>query len=694
MNHPEFRAPAVPLVTHDPMFSVWSFADKLTDDVPRHWSGARQYMFGIVTVDGTIYEFLGKVAAIDERYVSRYRILPQVSCDIRPMTTEYCFENEILQLRLRFTSPLLLDEPDILARPLSYVDYDVTLKGGKAHDVHVQFGFSGEFCVDTPEQTVTIGYTPYSICFSGMPERMLQSCGDDNRISWGSFHVIAPEYVMEAMSLRRFWVELRLRYSSKEVPRNPLPCQGPDYETAGKAAYAAGEAIKVLAEHPTILVRREFANAQGTVHGELALAYDDLYAVQVLGENLPAYWKRDGLTFDGMVVRALREKAAVLEKVHVFEEKLLDAARAVSPKYADLLSLAYRQSVAGHKLVDRHGELLFISKENYSNGCACTVDITYPAMPLYLLYAPQLVRGMLEPIFNMVDEGCWLFEFAPHDAGRYPLLNGQAYGYLPRARSRRPNPRDSQMPVEECGNMLLCVAAVCWREHSTEYFTRHRALLDQWANYLLNCGYDPENQLCTDDFAGHLAHNCNLSVKLICALCAYARLLRACGETENAEKYDAAAHEFAAKWEAAAFDGDHYRLAFDAPGSWSLKYNMVWDRLLGLGLFPQRVYDAELAWYKTHFNRYGIPLDSRCECSKMDWQFWSAALFDDDAYTRQVTDAVWDWVSQTPDRMPFPDLIFTTVPWLRAFVARPVIGGIFINLLTPELFSLDEGGAG
>ena len=121
---------------------------------------------------------------------------------------------------------------------------------------------------------------------------------------------------------------------------------------------------------------------------------------------------------------------------------------------------------------------------------------------------------------------------------------------------------------------------------------------------------------------------------------------------------------------------------------------MVWDRLLGLGLFPQKVYDAELAWYKTHFNRYGIPLDSRCECSKMDWQFWSAALYDDAAYLRQVTDAVWDWVCRTPDRMPFPDLIFTTVPWLRAFVARPVIGGIFINLLTPEQFRLDGSDAG
>ena len=138
--------------------------------------------------------------------------------------------------------------------------------------------------------------------------------------------------------------------------------------------------------------------------------------------RLPAY--------SGRLLSSSAAKSAAPELMPTSSPSRFTAARAVSPKYADLLSLAYRQSVAGHKLVDRHGELLFISKENYSNGCACTVDITYPAMPLYLLYAPQLVRGMLEPIFNMVDEGCWLFEFAPHDAGRYPLLNGQAYGYL------------------------------------------------------------------------------------------------------------------------------------------------------------------------------------------------------------------------------------------------------------------------
>jgi hypothetical protein len=46
----------------------------------------------------------------------------------------------------------------------------------------------------------------------------------------------------------------------------------------------------------------------------------------------------------------------------------------------------------------------------------------------------------------------------------------------------------------------------------------------QWANYLKAHGRDPENQLCNDDFAGHIAHNTNLSLKAIMALGAFAKM--------------------------------------------------------------------------------------------------------------------------------------------------------------------------
>ena len=102
--------------------------------------------------------------------------------------------------------------------------------------------------------------------------------------------------------------------------------------------------------------------------------------------------------------------------------------------------------------------LQFFSKECFSNGCMGTVDVTYPSIPLFLLYNPDLICGMLDPVFRFADTDAWPFEFAPHDVGQYPLANGQVYGY--RARDRhRGSVEDFQMPVEECGNMLLCTVA-------------------------------------------------------------------------------------------------------------------------------------------------------------------------------------------------------------------------------------------
>ncbi len=169
------------------------------------------------------------------------------------------------------------------------------------------------------------------------------------------------------------------------------------------------------------------------------------------------------------------------------------------------------------------------------------------------------------------------------------------------------------MPVEESGNLLLLMAAVAQMEGNADFAGLYWPQLEKWAEYLKAKGFDPENQLCTDDFAGHLAHNVNLSVKAICGLGAFAKLCEMRGDKAKAAEYAKLAKEFAARWVKEADDGDHFRLAFDKPGTWSQKYNLVWDRILGLNLFPAEVARKEMAYYRKIQNKYGLPLDNRAD---------------------------------------------------------------------------------
>jgi hypothetical protein len=203
----------------------------------------------------------------------------------------------------------------------------------------------------------------------------------------------------------------------------------------------------------------------------------------------------------------------------------------------------------------------------------------------------------------------------------------------------------------------------------------------QWAEYLKAKGFDPENQLCTDDFAGHLAHNTNLSLKAILALKGYAYLCEKTGRKKEAQLYAKTAADFAAKWVPMADDGDHYRLAFDKPGTWSQKYNLIWDKLLGFKLFPPQVAEKEINYYLRNQKLYGLPLDNRKEYTKLDWILWTATLADKPEQFTALIDPVYDFLNATPDRVPMTDWYWTHDGRKTGFQARPVVGGVLIKML-------------
>ena len=614
-------------------------------------------MVGALIVDGKPYRFMG-MPAISDSYVPVGDALKQTDLKITPTSTVYTFSHPAATLKVTFLSPLLADRLEILSRPVTYISYEIKPKK-EGHTFEVYFDASVNFIGDPHGQKVALKQGEGHVSMGNTEQNLLHESGDDVRIDWGYLHLVHENAKVGIIAHRNQIFKKRVSERHFAV------------DLTAPVDYA---------EFPILYTRSK------KLKDTIVIAYDDVKSVEYFRKQIDAYYKTVYGDFDTMLAVAVREEDEVRRLAAAFDRKLTAKMKKVSPAYAAIGALAYRQTIAAHKLVQANGKILFLSKENFSNGCMATLDVTYPSIPLFLLLNPELVRGMMRPIFDYARRPIWKFPFAPHDCGRYPLCNGQVYSTLRDKNGERfvdengefvPY-EEKQMPVEECGNAILVMAAVTAADGNREFVEENADLLKLWADYLVEYGYNPANQLCTDDFAGHLAHNCNLSIKAIVALGAYAKLV---GEP----KYMDVAKEMAARWvkDAKRSEGG-YRLTFDHDDTWSMKYNIVWDRLLHLGLFDESVSREEVALYKQKMNRYGLPLDSRADYTKLDWMAWTTVMVNDPEYTDMVFDSMIRMMRDSLDRVPLTDWYDTVDARQVGFQARSVLGGFYINLLNQK----------
>ncbi len=266
------KAPAYPLIVHDPYFSIWSFTDELNASPTRHWTGKEQGMTGWVEVDGHRYGFMGD--SVDER-------ARQTRREMNATQTIYGFSCGPVDLVVTFTSPLLIDDLELLDRPVSYVGFKVRANDGGKHDVHVSFGVSTDLAVNVPTQEVkTSKYVSggLSLLKAGtVSQEILAKKGDDLRIDWG--------YVY--------------------------------------AGVKSGPGVEQTIEGKMLMTKLRMGETERVV----LVGYDDLYAIQYFKNNLKGWWKlKPGTTIEGVMAEASRDYGIVLRKCLAMNKRIYDDA--------------------------------------------------------------------------------------------------------------------------------------------------------------------------------------------------------------------------------------------------------------------------------------------------------------------------------------------------------------------------------
>lgn len=661
------RPPATPLIVRSPYLSTWQRSTVSPGTWQTFWNGDTTAMAGIVRIDGTSFVFAG-----DPSGAGAGAALEQTQLTLTATRSVFTLQSRGVQITLEYLSPI---EPGDLQRqsiPMAWVLVTARSIDGASHDVSLYLDISGEWLSGDPSQQFT--WAPVSVPYSGgalrawtmqleQPQILTEI---DNRAQWGTIVLATPQ--ISGLSYQSGPSRtVRTQFVDQGVL---LDTDDTSYTSIGGDGYPSFGFALDLGQVGSQPQTRQFS--LGEVRTPL---------VSYLGKPLQPLWTEYFAQWQQMLAFFHADIAGARQRANALDAKVsADATKAGGAKYAALCVLSLRQAYGATELVvgPDNTPWAFL-KEISSNGDTSTVDVIFPASPVWIYLDPQYLSLLLRPIFGYPASGQWTARFAPHDLGPYPTASGY------------PHNGGENMPVEESGNMLIMAAAYTRAAPGTTalvYLQANYRSLKRWADYLVATLPDPGLQNQTDDFAGKIAHSVNLALKGIVAVAAMGQIAEACGEPADAKHFRAQAKQFIAYWlrHSGARGHSHLGLTYRRQRAWGNTYNAFPDALLGTGLVPDSVAAEQAAFYQTKTNRFGLPLQTPHTYGKTDWQMWLAAWLYRHPIGPELIEREYRYANTTQSRVPFCDL-YSTVSGeqVDGFQARPVQGGIFALLALQAL---------
>ncbi|KAI0774160.1 DUF1793-domain-containing protein [Fomes fomentarius] len=656
-----FNPHSVPLAVRTPYVSAWlaqGSGTALNDAWPTFWTGSILGWAGYVNVDGTTYTWLGipNVAGASKA--------TQKSLTWSSTQSTFVLTAGPIDLTVNFLSPV---EPSDLVKqslPFSYYTVSAASNDGNAHNVQIYTDISAEWVTGDNGLTANWTTTTGDILTHQVQLASQSQFGEVN------------DHIQQGSA---YHVTLNTQGATWQTGQDTVVRA--QFINNGKLANTADNQFRAVSDRWPVFA---FAHDLGSVRAAttptvFAIGHVRDPAVQYITanngrQNRSYYFWTQFSSVASAIQSFVNDYSNALSRANAFNAKVKADASKISSDYADIVALSIRQTLGATEITVARtsdggfdtSDVSTFMKEISSDGNTNTVDVIFPAWPLFLYTNPEIGKQMLLPLFDYQETGQYPNKWAVHDIGaHYPQAIGHNDG------------NDEAMQVEESGNMLIMTLSYAQKSGNTDILKKYYNLLDQWAQFLIADSLIPELQLSTDDFAGRLANQTNLAIKGIVGIKAMSEIARLVGDTAKADNYSAIATSYVSQWQtlALASGSQHLTLAYNDNDSWGLSYNLYADKLLKTNIFPQSIYDLQTAWYSSHFNAYGVQLDTRHTYTKSDWEIWTAALVTSTSVRDQLISAVHKYASDGQSSQPLGDWYETTNGAVEGFRARPVVGG-------------------
>ncbi|KIY74089.1 DUF1793-domain-containing protein [Cylindrobasidium torrendii FP15055 ss-10] len=663
-----FNPPAIPLVVRTPYVSAWlpqGPGVALNDAWPTFWTGSILGWAGFAKVDGTSYSFLG-AANVDGQSFEK---AVQTSFEFTSTQSTFVLTAGPVDLEVSFLSPV---EPNDLVKystPFGYMSVKATANDGASHSVQIYSDISAEWVsgdlgLSANWSTTTTGSNVIHQVSLLSPSQYAE-VNDHTQYGsayWATSNTAGTTYQSGSdTAVRAQFLANGNLANSQDTNFRAINDNWPVFGLATDLGTTSSASVVFTVGH----VR------------DPAISY--IVDGGALEDRSFHFWSAFSSVGD-LIDDFLADYNDALTRAEAFDAQVDSDAKAISNDYAGVVALSIRQALGATELtISKNGDgswntddVLLFMKEISSDGNTNTVDVIFPAWPVLLYTNPTLGKYLLDVLFQYQATGQYPNRYSVHDIGaHYPNAVGHNDGL------------DEAMPVEESGNMIIMALSYAQRTGDNSQLTTYADLLDQWTQYLIEDSLIPEDQLSTDDFAGHLANQTNLAIKGIIGIQAMSEIASIVGDSDKSANYSSIASSYVEQWLelSGANGGEHLNLHYGDPSSWGLAYNLYAEKLLDISIFPTSVYEMQTAWYKTVIDPYGIPLDTRHTYTKSDWEIWTSVIVTDTTLRDDIISGVRAWAADGLSTQPFGDWYETADGSPQGFRARPVVGGHLAHLV-------------